>query len=60
MLFCFNIRNHSPGVINIQRREAELIIILPRVNNFEKEPKLSKIHRNKKFVTIVLAISAVH
>ena len=32
--FLFNIRNYSSGVINIQRREAELNIILPRVNNF--------------------------
>ena len=30
----FNIKNYSPGVINIQRREAELNIILSRVNNF--------------------------
>ena len=29
----FNIRNYSPEVSNIQRREAELNIILPRVNN---------------------------
>ena len=33
--FLFNIRNYSPEVINIQRREAELNIILPRVNNFD-------------------------
>ena len=33
--FLFNIRNYRPDVINIQRREAELIIILPRVNNFD-------------------------
>ena len=34
--FLFNIRNYSPEVINIQRREAEVNIILPRVNNFER------------------------
>ena len=33
--FLFNIRNYSPEIINIQRREAELDIILPRVNNFD-------------------------
>ena len=33
--FSFNIRNYSPEVINIQGREAELNIILPRVNNFD-------------------------
>ena len=32
--FLFNIRHYSPEVINILRREAELNIILPRVNNF--------------------------
>ena len=35
----FNIRNYSPEVINIQRREAELNIILPRVNNFDIKQK---------------------
>ena len=40
MPFLFNITNYSPDVINIQRREAELNIILPRVNN-------SKIKRKK-------------
>ena len=30
-----NIRNFSPDVINIQRREAELNIILLRVNNVD-------------------------
>ena len=33
--FLFNVRNYSPEVINIQRREAELNIILPRVNDFD-------------------------
>ena len=28
-------RNYSPKVINIQRREAELYIILPTVSNFD-------------------------
>ena len=37
--FLFNIRNYSPEVINIQRREAELNIILPRVNNFDIKQK---------------------
>ena len=35
MPFFFNIKNYSPEIINIQRREAELNIILPSVNNFE-------------------------
>ena len=35
--FLFNIRNYSPEVINIQRREAEVNIILPRGNNFDKD-----------------------
>ena len=35
MPFLFNIRNYSLEVINIQRRDAELNIILPRVNNFD-------------------------
>ena len=34
MLFFFNIRNYSPEVINTQRLEAEMNIILPMVNNF--------------------------
>ena len=37
--FLFNIRNYSPEVINIQRREPELNIILPRVNNFDIKQK---------------------
>ena len=39
----FNIRNYSPEVINIQRRKAELNIILPRVNNFDIEQKRHRI-----------------
>ena len=35
----FNIRNYSPEVINIQRRETELNTILSRVNNFDIKPK---------------------
>ena len=35
----FNIRNYSPEVINIQRREEELNIILPRVSNFDIKQK---------------------
>ena len=37
--FLFNIGNYSPEVINTQRREAELNIILPRVNNFDIKRK---------------------
>ena len=37
--FLFNIRNYSPEVINIQRCEAELNIILPRMNNFDIKQK---------------------
>ena len=37
--FLFNIRNYSPEVTNIQRREAELNIKLPRVNNFDTKQK---------------------
>ena len=33
--FLFNIRNYSLEVINLQLRESELNIILPRVNNFD-------------------------
>ena len=40
--FLFNIRNYSPEVINIQRREAELDIILPRVSNFDIKQKKSR------------------
>ena len=37
--FLFSIRNYSPEVINIQPCEAELNIILLRVNNFDIKPK---------------------
>ena len=33
--FLLNIRNYSPKVINNQQREAQLNIILTRVNNFD-------------------------
>ena len=39
MPFFFNIKNYSPEIINIQRREAELNIILPSVNNFDIKQK---------------------
>ena len=35
----FNMNNYSPEVINIQRRKAELNIILSRVNNFDIKQK---------------------
>ena len=37
--FLFNIRNYSPEVINNQRREVELNIISPSVNNFDIKQK---------------------
>ena len=37
--FLFNIRNYSLEVINIERREAELNIKLPRVSNFDIKQK---------------------
>ena len=37
--FLLNIRNYSPEVSKIQRREADLNIILPRVNNFNIKQK---------------------
>ena len=40
-VFLFNIRNYSPGVRNIQRREAELSITLPRMNNFDIKQKMT-------------------
>ena len=39
----FNIRNYSLEVINIQRCEAELNSILPRVNNFDIKQKRHEI-----------------
>ena len=41
--FLLKIRNYSTEVINIQRREAELNIILPRVNNFGIKQKRHEI-----------------
>ena len=41
--FLFNIRNYSSEVINIQRHEAELNIISPRVNNFDIKQKRHEI-----------------
>ena len=41
-VFLFNIRNYSPGVRNIQRREAELSITLPRMNNFDIKQKMTR------------------
>ena len=35
-----NIRNFSPDVINIQRREAELNIILLKVNNVDVKQRM--------------------
>ena len=37
--FLLNIKNHSPEVINVQRGEAELNIMLLRVNNFAIKQK---------------------
>ena len=37
--FLFNIRHYSPKIINIQRRKAEVNIILPRMNNFDIKQK---------------------
>ena len=39
MPFLFNIRNDSPAVRIIQRRETKLNIILPRVDNFDVKQK---------------------
>ena len=41
--FLFNTRNYSPEVINIQRRETELNIILLRMNNFDIKQKKDEI-----------------
>ena len=40
--FLFNIRNYLPKVINIERREEELNIILPRVNSFDIKQKKAR------------------
>ena len=40
--FFFNIRNYSPKVRNIKRREAELNIILKSVNNFDIKQNTSR------------------
>ena len=40
--FFFNIRNYSPKVRNIKRREAELNIILNSVNNFDIKQNTSR------------------
>ena len=37
--FLVNIRHYSPKIINIQRRKAEVNIILPRMNNFDIKQK---------------------
>ena len=34
-VFLFNIRNYSPKLVGIQRREVELNILLPSVTNFD-------------------------
>ena len=39
-MFHVNIKNYPPVVINIQRREAELNIIILRMNNFNIKQKL--------------------
>ena len=39
MSFLVNIRNYSPKLINIQRREAALNIMLSRANNFDIKQK---------------------
>ena len=40
--FLFNIRNYLPKVIDIERREEELNIILPRVNSFDIKQKKAR------------------
>ena len=37
--FLLNIKNYSHEVINIQRREAELNIVIMRMNNFDIKHK---------------------
>ena len=41
-VFLFNIRNYSSEFINIQRREVDLNIILPKVNNFDNNKKKTR------------------
>ena len=53
MPFLFNIINYSPKIINIQRREAELNIQLPRVNNF-KQKKGSILNRKRDGIFVLL------
>ena len=53
MPFLFNIINYSPKIINIQRREAELNIKLPRVNNF-KQKKGSILNRKRDGIFVLL------
>ena len=38
-VFLFNTKNYSPEVTNIERCDAELNIILPRMNNFNIKQK---------------------
>ena len=40
--FLFNIRNYSPKVKNIKRRQAELNIMLKRMNNFDIKQNTSQ------------------
>ena len=39
--FVFNVRNYSPEVRNIRRREVEFNITLPKVNNFNIKQKMA-------------------
>ena len=41
--FLFNNRNYLPEVSNYQRREVELNITLPRINNFNIKQKWHEI-----------------
>ena len=47
-VFLFNIRNYSPAVMNVQRREGELNIILPTVNNFDMKQKKACNHHQTR------------
>ena len=40
--FLFNITNYLPELNNVQRQEAELNIILPRVSNFGLNKKVTE------------------